>query len=827
MGEEEILSPGISRRSFVKSSAIAALASVAAGSMPFAEAPESAFADETSEPEESVIWNTCSEYGCGVTICPLQFHVKDGVITYVEGHTDGDSEFGGLSVRPCLRGRSVRRYINNPDRITKPLKRVGPRGSGEFEEISWDEALDLFYEKLKYTIDTYGNEAVVINGGGGTLDCGHSGLNGAGNFDRLMNLIGGFRGTYGTWSCTAADFGCAYTFIGSYSDGILNPGNGSNNGSCSVVAKDADLIVLFGQSVATNRMNGAGVMYDFSQAREKGTRIVWIDVRQGEEMSGTTDEWLPILPGTDGALASALNYVMIDEGLAKEDFLHTYCVGYDEETLPESAQGKNLSYKDYILGTGYDMIPKTPEWAEPITGIPAERIYELARAIGNAKAAFIGRGNGLQRRVNAENTVRSIIMTALISGNFGLPGTNWGGQNAVGINGPWVGDLGANQAENGVQGVIPTTKIIEAIERDDDLTATRDGVIGAETASSNIKFMYVRGSNALTNQNCDVNWAAKVLEDENACEFITAPMLFMTSSAKYCDLIMPDTMCQEWDTTQTLLTSGAIDAIVFGQKVQDPPGECRHEFDWMSEIAERFGVRDEFAAMTNLEMKQMVYESQVGTENWEDLPTWEEGREMGFWWRPASPEPKAAFSDFREDPVANPLPTQSGKVEIYSEALDEIANTWEFDDPIHDIVSAIPMYIPDFEGPEERTDEYPLQVASYKSKIRYHSQFDQNELLRQAHRHVIWINPIDAEPRGIENGDMIRVFNDRGEIHIEARVTPRVIPGAMVMEEGRNRELDENGVDVGGCINTLCSHHWAPLSKFNPSNSILAQAEKL
>lgn len=814
----------LTRRNFLKSSAVIGLAASLGATTP-AFAETEAVTEDVAEDKE--VWNLC--LGCGVCTCPLRFHVQDGAITYVETDNTGGKEFGTNEGRACLRGRSIRRLINHPDRIIYPMKRVGKRGEGKFERISWDEAIDLFYTNLKNVIDTYGNSAVFINCAGGT----HANFGLGGQFARLMNYLGGYLAGYGTDSETQAEFAAGYMLFGSYSAGsgeeLSFPAYGCayNSASPSPVAADADLVVMFGSSAATSRIGGANAMYEFVKARENGARFVWIDVRQGEECSGHGDEWLPIRPGTDAALASALCYVMIDEGLANEEFLHTHCIGYDEETMPERLQGQNKSFKAYIMGEGYDMTPKTPEWAELITAIPAEKIYALARDICNAKAAFIANGVGVQRRQNGETGAGAVMMIPLISGQWGLPGTSTGLKPRCSPNAVYWG--GFQSQPNPVHTVIPITKRIEAVDRGSQMTAIRDGVVGTETLDNDIKFIYNRATNMLTNQNSDINWAASILEDETKCEYIVGSDWFMTSSMMYCDLILPETMDQENNlNVSSCMTAGAIEQTVFGQKVQEAPGECRSQFDWLTDIADKFGILDEWTegGYTLDEKTREGYEAIREMGIYEGMPTFDEGLEMGVWTR-SFDEFQPAFAEFRQDPEANPLPTPSGKVEIYSEALEKLAEEWEFDDPVHDVIYPIPMYRPDFEGHEEATEQYPLQVSSWKSKIRYHSKFDQIELLRQASRHTLWINPVDAEPRGIENGDMVRVFNDRGELHIEARVTPRIIPGAVAMEEGRNRVLDENGVDVGGCVNTLVSHHWSPLAKHNPSNSILAQVEKL
>lgn len=835
------VSKDVSRRGFVKGASLASLAALATagttamfGCTPRSmsetgtDEPQNAVAlpDRENLPNEEVIWHRCAS--CGST-CPLQFHVSDGTIQWVECDTTGDKDFGGIEFRSCLRGRSIRRWINHPDRLKKPLKRVEgtKRGEGQYEEIEWDEAIDLFYEKLKYTLDTYGNEAVMRCTSLGTEDNATVGS----WFDRLMNLLGGQLGTYGTDSQTQLDFAASNRLFSSF---ITQPGGFLSNiswmGSPAPVALDADLVVLFGSSAATSRLQGAMSMYDWAQMREKGTRIVCIDVRMGEEESAHPDEWMPIRPGTDGALASAINYVLITEGFADEDQIRSCCTGYDEETLPESAKGQHASYKDYLLGTGYDMVAKTPEWASPITRIPVDDIYQLARDIGNAERCFIAQGLGVQRRANGELNSASIMMIPFISGHWGLPGTSTGLKTAP-SGGPACNEYTVNSGvlplgENPVKASIPVTKRIEVIERGHEFTALRDGVHNVDKLNADVKFVYAYMTACLTNQTPDVNWSAKVLEDESKAEFIVGSDFFLTNSMMYCDLILPDVMPQETYQLAAVTSSGRNIASVFGRPVQERPFDVRSEWDWMVDLADRFGLKDAFTE--GYEYEQIVranYDALVASSTFPTLPaTFDEGLELGLWHTEATPEPSLAA--FRADPAANPLNTPSGKMEIYCEGLAQAAATWEFDDE-YDFISPIPMYAPGFNSYEDCTEEYPLLGSTWKSKIRFQSKFNQIDVLNQACRHVVWINPLDAETRGIQTGDMVRIFNDVGEIHIEARVTPRMVPGAFALENGRMRKLDENGVDVGGCANTLVPHHWAPLSKFNCNNSIIAQIAKL
>ena len=179
------------------------------------------------------------------------------------------------------------------------------------------------------------------------------------------------------------------------------------------------------------------------------------------------------------------------------------------------------------------------------------------------------------------------------------------------------------------------------------------------------------------------------------------------------------------------------------------------------------------------------------------------------------------------DDLANGFATPSGKIEIYSETLAGFEATWELAED--EVVTALPIYDPGFLGYEACTEEYPLQITGFHYKAHTHSSYANNEVIQTAAQHVAWVNPADAEARGIKNGDMVSVTNERGEVHVEARVTPRIIPGQVGMPEGAWAQIDfdGDGIDRGGNINVLCNSHPSPLSKHNCSNSAICQVTKL
>lgn len=797
----------LSRRTFAQGASLAVLAAAGTGAVGSLYGCSSDAAPEPAASEEKIIWNTCtgpSNYGCGAVLCPLQFHVVDGQIKYVESDNVGDSSFGGLQARACLRGRSIRRLINHPDRLHYPMKRVGKRGEGEFEQISWDEAIELFYEKLKYVIDTYGNEAVHRTQGGPS--------NG-GPFARLMNLIGGHLDSYGSDSC--GQIGQAlpmlYGWVDFYPSAPL------------IHAEHADILLMFGNSPADTAMGGGAACYDLARVRESGTKIYNFDYRMNESLSSHPDEWVPIMNGTDAALASAISYVLITEGYANEEFLHTYCIGYDEQTMPEGAP-TNASYRDYILGTGYDMVAKTPEWASPITRVPVDKIYEIAREVGKAQTVFVTQGWGPQRHSNGENACRAIAMIAIMTGNLGKLGTNTG-QRDMRYTGP-VPEFseGIPSGSNPVTTSISCVHRFEVIERGPEMTALRDGVRGKDKLDTGVKFLLMHDVN-LFNQSVDVNHTHDILVDESLCEFITVVDVVMTPTCKYADLIIPDVIADEKHRIRGMLTGGAMEGVIFAQPVQEPQFECRDDYEFYAAVAEKFGVKEQYTEGRTWQDWQLHLYEQARAER-PDLPTAEEGYEMGIW-KQAFDAP-VPLANFINDPVNAPLSTPSGKIEIYSSDLAKAAATWELDDP-RDIISPIPIYNPGTESYEDVTEEYPMVLSGWHPKHRSHSSFGGVELLKDAVRQQVWINPIDAEPRGISNGDKVRVFNERGEIHIEARVTPRILPGVIAAPEGAWLDADMNGDRIckGGNVNVLTGRHWSPYAKHNSSHNAIAQIEKL
>lgn len=747
--------------------------------------------------EEHSQWSHCAINCPGR--CPLLFHVRDGELESV----DADDE-----ARACLRGRSMRMWVNSPDRLRWPMKRIGPRGSDEFERISWDEALETTYRRLRSIIDAYGNEAVYYayaTGQSATTD--HP-------FRRLLSCIGGYLGSYNNYS--NAQIGAMVEFMEGKSDR-------AKAGSDLSVAEDARLVLVFGGSPAETAQGGAVSNGVWTRMRDRVTRngghILVVDPRMNDSIVGHAEEWLPINPGTDAALVAALIHEIYRKGACDIEFLHRFCVGFDDETMPAAYRGKGLSYVDYLMGNGYDGVEKTPGWAEEITGVDRGTIQKVAHLIMEADPLFVMQGWGSQRHSNGEMTAGSIMMLPLVTGQIGLRGTNNGVHENVG------GNLLSHlpSLENPVTASIPVFLYTEAIDHGRKMTAKRDGVRGVDALGSDIKCIINHAGNCLTNQHGDINRTHEILSDETRCEFILGIDVEFCDSSRYADILLPDLFRLEQDS---VLDAGSSDYyLTAGSPAVTSRFERRSAWDVCCELARRFGVEEEFTAGRSQEgwIRALFEESRV---EYPWLPSYDEVKAKGVWHRPERGA-SVALSAFRSDPEGHPLQTPSGKIEIFSEALVGISEMWELSE--EDTITPIPTYVPDRNGQARVSERHPLVLVGFHHRGNLHSSWGNVDAIQIENPSMLWINPTDAARRGIADGDEVEVFNSFGRLRVEAKVTGRIKQGAVALPQGAWHRADMAGdrVDHGGCINTLTGSSPSPLAKGNPQHANVCQVVRV
>lgn len=255
------------------------------------------------------------------------------------------------------------------------------------------------------------------------------------------------------------------------------------------------------------------------------------------------------------------------------------------------------------------------------------------------------------------------------------------------------------------------------------------------------------------------------------------------------------------------------DYHLFGNQAIEPIGEAKSDFQIARDLAKRLGIKDYSDKAEKDWLKEIVCSS---SDSKKDIKDYEEFRSKGMA-KAKVKRPVIAFEDQIRDPQNYPFLTPSGKIEIYSKDLAE------FNDPR---LPPIPKYIEPWEGSRDPlTQKFPLQMITFHFKTRAHSNFYNIRWLRELEPHVLWINPIDAKQRGIEDGQKVRVFNDRGEIWIQAKVTHRIMPGVVAMGQGAWYSPDEKGVDLEGCANVLTRDEGSP-GGATPTNTALVEVEK-
>ena len=727
---------------------------------------------------DTKVMRGATAHDCGGR-CPLKFHVKDGVILRIEGDDTEEPQ----QLRACLRCRAYRQFVYHPDRLKFPMKRIGDRGEGKFERISWDEALDTIARELKRIKETYGNSAIFLVIGGGYLGALHSG---PAAMARLFSLFGGYTTHYGNvssegciWAVTT-QYGT--TLVGNSRDDLLN----------------SRLIIMWGWDPA-KMIFGTNTMFHLIKAKEAGARIVAVDPLYHDSAATIADQWIPIRPGTDTAMMVSMAYVMIKEKLQDEKFLSKYTVGFDK-------------FRDYVLGIE-DGAEKTPKWAEAITGVPAATIKRLVREYATIKPAALMDGMGPARSAMGEQFTRYAMTLAAMTGNIGIPGGHAGG----GLMGLPVGHMfrapaipvPKNPVEAGAPSVRGSIDLNRRLVYRIHTNKIFDAMLGGKAAGypADIKFVWFTCNNFL-NQLGNTNKAAEALKKP---EFIVVPELFMTPTAKFADILLPVSADVERSDLARPWPSGPY--YMYINKVIEPPGECKSDFEITCELAPRLEILD-YNDKTEDEWLRIFVKLAPDMAN--DIADYDKFKSEGIH-RVNLPQPIIAFREQIEDPENNPFPTPSGKIEIYSQRAADLNNP---------LCPPIPKYLRTWEDLNDPlAKKYPLQLITAHPKVRAHSTMDVVPWLKELDPQRLWMNTVDAKARGIKDGDKVIVFNDRGKVAIPAWVTERIMPGVVCIYEGGWYNPDDNGIDHGGCANVLTRDEYSA-GGASTMNTALVQVKK-
>jgi len=731
-------------------------------------------ADTRSTGSGTEIVPTGACYDCGGR-CVLKVHVKDGVAVRVE--TDDGEE---PQLRACARGRAYRRQVYAPDRLLYPLKRTGERGKGEFKRISWDEALDTVAGELKRIKEAYGPKAVLLHvysgQSTGTLHGAYL------TICQILRSFGGYTATWGGASAEGSVFASRATF------GTLSTGHTRDD------LVNSKLIILWGVNPATS-VFGTNTSFYLAIAKEAGARIVVVDPRYTDSAAIFADEWIPIRPGTDTAMMSAMAYTMISERLHDQRFLDRYTVGFEQ-------------FRKYVMGEE-DRVAKTPAWAEARTGIPARTIVELARRYATRKPAALIPGMAPGRTAYGEQYHRMAATLAAMTGNIGIHGGNAAGFERGPV-GPMVPPIAFDKTDATYEERLKALNIPQRLRSSVHVTRIWDAVLKGRAAGypSDIKMVYIAWANPL-NQIPNIN---KGIEALKKLEFIVVHDQFMTATARFADIVLPVTTIWERNDFARPWLSGSY--FLYLNKVIEPAGEVRSDIDIFRDLAARLGLPQPFAGISEEDGIRMMVDGMGDVVG--EIPDFQTFKREGVHKMKLS-GPRLCFKAEIEDPGKHPFPTLSGKIEIYSKVLAGLNNAE---------VPPVPKYVEPWEGPEDPlTEKYPLQLITVHVKPRAHSCFANNPWLKDIEPQSLSISAKDAQLRGIADGDSVRVFNDRGETIVQAAVSERIMPGVVSLGEGAWYQPDHQGRDRAGSVNILTRDMYSPGGAF-PSNSALVQVQR-
>lgn len=735
---------------------------------------------------ETKIIHTMGRNNCGGR-CIIHAHVRDGQIEKLT--TDTPQAAGeDVPLCACIRGLNYHKTFLGPDRLRYPMKRVGERGEGKFQRISWEEATDLIAREWVRIRDTYGPGSRYVNYATGIS----AAISGSSLAKRLLKLDGGYLGYYNSYS-TACIRKATDLMYGT-----------CETGNSLVDWLNSNLIILWGHNPAETKFDSQ-TMYYLRRARKKGIPIIVVDPRRNDTAEQLGAEWVPLRPATDAALQDAMAYVIVEEGLQDQDFLDRCCLGFDKAHMPEGVDPSECVLS-YLTGEK-DGVAKTPEWAAAITGVPAETIRSLAIRYATARPAALVQGFGAQRHAYGEQGARGGILLACMTGNVGVSG-GWASGSGLCTQHPWV-DM--PDVPNPYPMEIPTYLWTEAVVRGHELTEL-DGVTGGEQLQSDIKMILNLAGNCLINQHGDINRTAEILRDTSKCEFIVCSDLFMTVSAKFADVLLPGVSMFEGENITQPWQYG--DFVGFNNQVIEPMYEGRFEYDWLSEVAEKIGLGPQFTEGRTLgQWLEWCYEDLRRKEP--ELPDYETFKKAGIYRYQNTPV-RIAFADQRRDIDHHPFPTPSGKVELFSPKI------WQT--RFREFMPAIPRYVDPPEGPNDPLrEQYPLQLIGWHTKRRCHSIHDNNQAMHAIDPQALWMHSKDAQARGITEGQQVLIWNDRGRVQIGAHLTDRIMPGVVALSQGAWYAPDENGTDHGGCINVLTSLRPTPYARGNGQHTNLVE----
>ncbi len=738
---------------------------------------------------------------------------------------------------------AYKKRAQSPNRILYPLKRADwdpkgerntqNRGKSKYVRISWEEAAELVSGEIKRVQKAYGPFAILLQvDGHGECKSVHAAH---GQPTLLLDKLGGFtQQTRNPDSWEGWYYGAKHVWGEGYR-GIQRP----IDNCMKDVAENSEMVLYWGCDPETTPWGFSGqtatrFCYFWT---ELGIKQVYVcpDLNYGAAVHA--DKWIPVLPNTDVALQLAIIYTWLAEGTYDKEYIETHAVGMDKA-------------EDYVLGKE-DGIPKTPAWASPKCGVPEWTIKALAREFARKKTSIAHYYGGSYVRGPYSHEPARLEIILLAMQGLGRPGVN---QFQIGFNPglPRAQMPGSRNLRQGIIGLkdpnekiqplmlfkftancftkqaIPKTYIQDAI-LNPPITFWGTGGLSETPENQFQKYTYPipreQGGTEIhmiwTDTPCrttcwnDGNQTVEAFRSPKI-ECVVAQHPWLENDCMIADIILPANTTLEVDDLVSCQGMGANEFSTVGLQKQamKPVGESKSDYEIVLEVARTLGLEKEVSeGKTVEEWIQTNFEKQLGQAS---IIGWEEFKDKGYYVFPTAPDwedDPAGMIEFYQDPEKYPLPTPSGKLELYSE---NIARAFPGDMER----SPIPRWVEKGETHDERISSdrarsFPLLLMSNHGRWRVHSQCDDITWTREVltckvpgpdgyKYEPLWINPEDARDRGIQTGDIVKIFNERGVVLCGALVWERIVPGAVYVDHGARTDFIITGkVDRGGAINLI------------------------